>query len=847
MNGIRINELGRELEVKSKKILEYLPEIGLTEKKSHSSSLPDEIANKVRDHFQAVEKAEEEEAQKEAEAKAAAKKAAAERIAAQKVAAQRAAVERAAQEAPSKLPSLGAPVVPGTASTTPPARRAPAPGGARTIAQPTAVAPPPPVPEVPGAPPPPAETPAAAATAATAPATEAPAHAAPRARLRPRPMVSTAPAVPEPGKPIYERKKPPARRRPSGPAQLDKKAAEGERRLRHPVRPRVKREREERRVPTPRREAPVVQRGHIDITVTEGITVKELAEKLEVRAKDVIKSLLNRGILATINQSLDTKLASELAELFKASASVLSFEEESLKDVLKEEEVPGKRQERAPVVTVMGHVDHGKTSLLDAIRETDVIAQEAGGITQHIGAYQVEVDGRKITFIDTPGHEAFTRMRARGAKVTDLVVLVVAADDGVMPQTLEAIDHAKAGNVPLLVAINKIDKPDAMADRVKKQLADRGLMPEDWGGNTVMVEVSAKKKTNLNQLLEMVLLVSDMRELKANAGLPATGAVLESRLDRGRGPVATVLVQDGTLRMGDPFIVGPIFGKVRAMFDDHGTRIKEAGPAAPVEVLGLAALPEAGDQFQVVADEVKAKQVASYREQRQREVALGAGARLTLDQLHEQLEAGEVKELPLVLKADVQGSVEALGDQLEKLSNEKVRIKIIHSGVGGISENDVLLATASNAIIIGFNVRPERKAADVAQQEGIEIRHHSVIYEVIEEMEKAMAGLLEPTLKETILGRAEVRDTFRIPRVGMVAGCYVVDGKVQRDADVRVLRDNVVIYQSKVASLRRFKDDVKEVASGYECGLTVANFADIKVGDLIEVFAVEKVPSTVSA
>jgi translation initiation factor IF-2 len=711
MSGIRINELGRELEVKSRKILEYLPEIGVDDKKSHSSSIPDEIADKVRAHFRDLEKAEEEAAQKEAHAKAAAKRAAVERTAAQKAAARKAAAESAPLGTPSSLPSVAAPAVPGTVSTTPPARRAPAPGGARTIAQPTAAAPPPPVVEKPAAPPPPAaETPPAPVAAAAAAAAEAAPAEAPRARIRARSMVSTAPAVPEPGKPIYERKAP-TRRRPSAPSQLDKKAAEGERKLRHPVRPRVKREREERRVPSPRREAPVVKRDHIDITVTEGITVKELAEKLEVRAKDVIKSLMNRGMLATINQSLDTKLASELAEQFNASAAVLSFEEESLQDVIKEETVPGKRQERAPVVTVMGHVDHGKTSLLDAIRETDVIAGEAGGITQHIGAYQVEANGRKITFIDTPGHAAFTRMRARGARVTDLVVLVVAADDGVMPQTLEAIDHAKAGGVPMLVAINKIDKPDAMADRVKKQLADRGLMSEDWGGDTVMVEVSAKKKTNLTQLLEMVLLVSEMRELKANPALPATGAVLESRLDRGRGPVATVLVQDGTLRMGDPFIVGPIFGKVRALFDDRGGPIKEAGPATPVEVLGLTALPEAGDSFQVVSDEVKAKQVASYREQKQREAALGAGARLTLDQLHEQLETGEVKELPLVLKADVQGSVEALADQLQKLGGDRVKIKIIHSGVGGISENDVLLATASNAIIIGFNVRPASSSA----------------------------------------------------------------------------------------------------------------------------------------
>jgi len=844
MSGVRINELGRELEVKSRLILDYLLEIGVAEKKSHSSSISDDIADKVRAHFRVLAEEEEEAAEKAAKAKLAAKREAAAHAAAEKAASRQAAQAAAAAATPAAdaLPSIAVPPLPGAALPTA-RRRAPAPGGARTIAQPAPAAPV--AAETPALAPPLVETrPAAtaAATAASAPAAEK----VSRARPRPTPMVSTAPAVPVPGKPIYERKAP-ARRRPAAPAAPARKTAEGERKLRHPVRPRVKREREERRVPAPRKDTLLVRREHIDITVIEGITVKELAEKLEARAKDVIKALMNRGVLATINQSLDTKLAGEIAEQFNASASVVSFEEESLQDVIKEEKVPGQQQERAPVVTVMGHVDHGKTSLLDAVRETNVIAQEAGGITQHIGAYQVQTDGRRITFIDTPGHEAFTRMRARGAKVTDLVVLVVAADDGVMPQTLEAIDHARAGNVPLLVAINKIDKPGAMADRVKKQLADRGLVPEDWGGDTVMVEVSAKKKTNLNQLLEMVLLVSDLRELKANRALPATGAVLESRLDRGRGPVATVLVQDGTLRLGDPFIVGAVFGKVRALFDDRGGQLEEAGPSTPVEVLGLAGLPEAGDHFQVVADEVKAKQVASYREQKLREAALGASGRLTLDQLHEQLEAGEVKDLPLILKADVQGSVEALGDQLEKLSSKKVKVKIMHSGVGGISENDVLLAAASNAVIIGFNVRPERKAADMAQHEGVEIRHHSVIYEVVDEIEKAMEGLLEPTLRETILGRAEVRDTFRIPRVGMVAGCYVVDGKLQRDAEVRVLRDNVVIYQSKISSLRRFKDDVKEVASGYECGCTVANFADVKVGDLIEVFAVEKVPSTVSA
>ncbi len=645
-------------------------------------------------------------------------------------------------------------------------------------------------------------------------------------------------SAPVPGKPIYQRK-PPAHARPAGRPHLEKRFDEGERRFLHPVRAHAKPVRRERK-PATLREAPLVRREPIEITITEGVTVKELAEKLEVRAKDVIKVLLDRGMLVTINQSLDSGLAVEVAQKFNATAKVISFEEQAAEEVV-QQETGGEKVPRTPVVTVMGHVDHGKTSLLDAIRETDTLAGEAGGITQHIGASQVNVDGRRIVFIDTPGHAAFTRMRARGAKVTDVVVLVVAADDGVMPQTLEAIDHARAAKVPILVAVNKIDKPDAMPERVKKQLADRGLMPEDWGGETVMVEVSAKEKTNLKQFLEMVLLVSDLQELRATPTLPARGVVLEARLDRGRGPVATVLVQDGTLRSGDPFIVGSVFGKVRAMFDDHGRPIKEAAPATPVEVLGLNALPEAGDQFQVVADEVKAKQVASFREQKMREAALAASARMTLDHLHEQLEAGTVKELPLILKADVHGSVEALCEQLERLSSEQVRIKIVHSGVGGISETDVLLASASNAVVIGFNVRPERKATAMAQQESVDIRLHNVIYEILDEIRLAATGLLEPTIKETILGRVEVRETFRIPRVGMVAGCYVLEGKIMRDADVRVLRDNVVIYQSKVSSLRRFKDDAKEVQAGYECGATVSNFSDVKVGDILEVFAIEKV------
>ncbi|MGH9705078.1 MAG: translation initiation factor IF-2, partial [Candidatus Acidiferrales bacterium] len=460
----------------------------------------------------------------------------------------------------------------------------------------------------------------------------------------------------------------------------------------------------------------------------------------------------------------------------------------------------------------------------------------------------VNIEGRKIVFIDTPGHEAFTRMRARGAKVTDIVVLVVGADDGMMPQTEEAIDHARAAKVPIIVAINKIDKPEAQPERVKRQLSDRGLMPEEWGGDTVMVEVSARTKKNIEKLLEMILLVGDLRELKADPDTSASGTVLESSVDKGRGPVATVLVQNGTLHVGDVFIVGAVYGKVRAMFDDRGKPMKEAAPSTPVEVLGLQGVPDAGDQFQV-ADEAKARHIVEYRQGKQREATLAKSAtsRLTLDQLHEQLKAGEVKELPIVIKADVQGSVEVLREMLPKLSTDQVKLEIIHASVGAVTERDVVLASASNAIILAFNVRPERKAADLAQQENVEIRLHTIIYEIVDELKKAMAGLLAPVMKETYLGRAAVRDTFRIKGVGMIAGCSVTDGLIKRDAEVRVLRDNVVIFTGRIGSLRRFKEDASEVRQGFECGIAVANFADVKVGDVLECFTVVRVAAPLSA
>ena len=582
------------------------------------------------------------------------------------------------------------------------------------------------------------------------------------------------------------------------------------------------------------------------ITLAEGMTVKDLAEKLDVRVKDVLAKLLMKRIMMTINSTLDIETAKDIAREFGAEIDMRSFEEELVSAEV-DQSRPEDIQARAPVVTVMGHVDHGKTSLLDAIRETRVAEREAGGITQHIGAYHVDVGGRSVVFLDTPGHEAFTLMRARGAKVTDVVVLVVAADDGVMPQTREAIDHAKAAKVPIVVAINKIDKAGSNPDNVRRELAEVGLVPEDWGGQTVMVPVSAKKRQNLDQLLEMILLSSDILELKANPRRPASGTVLEAKLDRGRGPVATVLVQDGSLSVGDNFIAGPVVGRVRALIDDRGRPVKSAGPATPVEVLGLTSLPQPGDPFQTVADAAKARQIATFRQTRAKEQALGAkGGRLTLESLKEQIAEGAVKELPIIVKADVQGSAEVLADTLTKLSDDKVKINIIRSGVGAINESDVLLASASNAIIVGFNVRPDRNAADVAEREQVDIRLHSVIYNVTDEIKKGMAGLLEPTFKEVRIGTAEIREVFKVPKVGAVAGCMVTDGRITRagDTQVRLLRDNVVIHEGKIGSLRRFKDDVSEVKSGLECGIGLERYNDIKVGDLIEVFTMVRVVVT---
>ena len=580
------------------------------------------------------------------------------------------------------------------------------------------------------------------------------------------------------------------------------------------------------------------------VTLTEGVTVKALADKLGVKANDLMKHLLmKKGMMLSINAPLGRDLAMEIVKELDVEADIVSFEEalelESMEKMSTKEGSKGALH-RAPVVTVMGHVDHGKTSLLDAIRETKVAAGEAGGITQHIGAYRVQKRGRDIVFLDTPGHEAFTLMRARGAKVTDIVILVVAADDSVMPQTREAIDHARAAKVPIIVAINKIDKPNANIDKVRRDLSTIGVAVEQYGGDVVSVEVSAVKKTGIEDLLEMILLTADMLDVKASPDMPARGVILEARKDVGRGIVATVLVQDGTLRVGEPFISGSASGRVRAMTDDRGTRLKEAGPATPVSVMGFDDIPNAGDTFLVVDEGALARMMSEMRQEKQRESMVQKGSRMSLDQLFEKMQAGIVKDLNLILKADVQGSVEVLTETLRKLSNEQVKVNVLHASVGAISTNDVLLASASNAIVVGFSVRPERSAADLAEKEGVEIRLHTIIYELIDEMKLAMTGLLDPRLQETFQGRASVRNTFKVPKAGTIAGCYVTEGTIPRSASVRLLRDNRVIYEGKIESLRHFKNDVSEVKSGFECGIALERFQDVKVGDVIEAFKVEK-------
>ncbi|GIP07840.1 translation initiation factor IF-2 [Paenibacillus macerans] len=577
------------------------------------------------------------------------------------------------------------------------------------------------------------------------------------------------------------------------------------------------------------------------IIVRGTMTVGETAKLLHKDASEVIKKLMLLGVMATINQELDIETIQLLAGDFGVEVEVKIPVEEDRFETIEEVDDEADLKERPPVVTIMGHVDHGKTTLLDAIRSTNVTGGEAGGITQHIGAYQVEINGKKITFLDTPGHEAFTAMRARGAQLTDITIIVVAADDGVMPQTVEAINHAKAAGLPIIVAVNKIDKPEANPDKVKQELTEYELVPEEWGGDTIFVNVSAKQKMGLEDLLEMILLVAEVNEYKANPDKRARGAVIEAELDRNRGPVARVLVQHGTLKVGDAFVAGNCFGRVRAMVNDRGRRLKEAGPSTPVEITGLTEVPQAGDPFMVFEDERKARSIADKRAITQRQSDLGANTRVTLDDLFRHIKEGEIKELNVIIKADVQGSVEALKGALEKIDIEGVRVKIIHSGAGAITESDVILAAASNAIIIGFNVRPDNQTKATAEQEKVDIRLHRVIYNAIEEIEQAMKGMLDPVYKESVIGHAEVRNTFKISKVGTIAGCMVTSGKITRSAETRLIRDGIVIYEGKIDSLKRFKDDAKEVAQGYECGITLDNYNDIKEGDVIEAFIMETV------
>jgi translation initiation factor IF-2 len=952
MSKIRINELARECEQPNSVIIAILPQFGVTEKKTHSSSIDDDVADRIRRHFGAVVERREERAEvsPEAETEPAAETVEAEQ-AEEQVPAERPGEEPEGETAPAQELPLGltteelmiarptahplrpplagrrggpmepAPVAPlpppppmqqPPAAMVTPARPAPPPAKplpttprpGQIISGPRQPFPAAPAPEAPrpqrpqppsrpagpppgrpSAPPPSAQNPPAAVITPRPNLAGQPAArpvVPPRpdlvARLsqakampgqpQPRPGAPLRPATtPIPGQPIYKGPlrpgQPFVRSRPGAPGAAGPRGrglhpttplrpepsaipvADQRRGQKHPARPVIDREAEREGKllrPTSRREEYAKLAEGKQITIAEGITVKELSEKLGIKANLVIKKLVDRKVFATINQTLDVKLAEELAQDFGAGTSQVSYEEEATQQQVESQtEDDGGPVKRAPVVTIMGHVDHGKTSLLDAIRLSNVVDSEFGGITQHIGAYQVEKNGRRITFIDTPGHEAFTRMRARGAKVTDVVVLVVAADDGVMPQTVEAIDHARAAGAPIVVAINKIDRPDAQPDRVKQQLSDRGLVPEEWGGETVMVAVSARAKTNLDLLLEMILLVSDLQDLKANPNRAALATVLEAKLDRGRGPVATILVRNGTLHVGDFFICGSAFGKVRALYDDRGQPIKEAEPSQPAEVLGLDALPDVGEILQAVTDTAKAKQIVMYRESKARELAMAKSSRITLDQLHQQIKEGEVKELRIILKADVGGSAEVLSDALQKLSTDKVKIRVIHSGVGAITETNVLLASASNAIVIGFNVRPDRNATTLAEQEKVDVRLHTIIYDLTDEIKRAMAGMLEPVFKEVYKGRAQVRDIFRISKVGTVAGCLVVDGSITRVSEVRVLRDNVVVYTGKLASLKRFKDDASEVRSGIECGIAIENFNDVKPGDVLEAFVTERV------
>jgi translation initiation factor IF-2 len=875
MTVIRVHELAKKMGVESKDLIAVLEKMGI-KGKTPSSGLDDKETKSLIDKLKAIRKEKEKEKNKK-EKETAVDLAASREERLKKAAALigkfSSTLEKpGTKPKPSPIPPLPKPVIPAP-PVIPPAAQVKAAQAAKMEEQREAES------AAPASPAPASPAPAASAASATAPAGVQPQHPRTASHMA-RPVSGVPSSIPRPGtapgqrpgtrsfagrgtfgSPVLQQSQvPPALIPTPVPGKGAKKKWQKKTDFEQ------KQEREFRERPTFKKlpdlkTLPVGKKLHkkddrhgqqtdvADITkprkkvvkIQEGSTIKEFAELMGQKVGDVIKKLMAMGIMATQNQTIDADAAMLLADEYGIKAEVASIE--TAEDMLEEKaDEADTMVARPPVVTIMGHVDHGKTSLLDSVRETNVVSKEAGGITQHIGAYQVSLKGRDITFLDTPGHAAFTAMRARGAQVTDIVILVVAADDGVMPQTREAINHAKAAGVPIIVAINKIDKPEAKPDRVKQELSEFELIPEEWGGQTIFCEVSAKKKTGLEHLLEMILIQADVLELKANPDKMARGTVIEAKLDKGRGPVATVLVQGGTLKVGDFFVTGAQFGKVRALINDQGERIDQAGPSKPAEVIGFSSVPLAGERFVVLEEERKARQIAELRQAKQRSSELASMKKVTLEDLHAQIQEGMVKELNIVIKADVSGSAGAIVDSLEKLSTAAVKLKVIHNSVGAITETDVMLAAASNAIIIGFNVRPEPKGAELAQREGVDIRLYNIIYNAIDDIKAAMEGLLEPTLKERILGRAEVRQTFHVSKVGTIAGSYVLEGTMTRQSDgIRVLRDNVTVYEGKLHSLKRFKDDVREVQAGYECGLGVENFNDIKVGDVIEAYAIEKV------
>jgi len=878
MSKTRVYELAKEFNMENKELISRLEKLGIAVK-SHSSTLEDYEVDRVREEFSLGKRSRViEERVKSTVIRRRAVRPPEEPVPEGELAAE-AAPEAMAPEAAPAMAEAAVPPEPEKPAAVPeaPAPEAPPAPMEAAVPPPEAAAPekkeipvevPPAAPEQAAVPPEP-EKPAAVAAAPTEPAAAAepkvtaekmPAPVRPAARPAPpaareaaKPAVAAKEA--EAKKPAAEKEKPGKKKKPvevvmgvEAPARkkLPPKVQKPDKK---PLRVLVHEEEEEAPGKTDRkREAAVVRMKKTEITtpkaikrrikVDEAIRVGDLARKMGVKASDVIQKLIALGIMVNINQYIDADVASLVSSEFGYQVESVGVDVEG---ILPSDEVrPEKLRARAPVVTVMGHVDHGKTSLLDAIRRTNVIDGEAGGITQAIGAYHVRIHDRDIVFLDTPGHEAFTSLRARGAQVTDIVVLVVAADDGVMDQTVEAINHSKAAGVPMIVAVNKMDKPGAKPEQIKQKLSDLGLVPEDWGGDTIYAEVSAKKKTGIEELLELILLQADVLELKADPDRPARGIIIESKIDRGRGPVATVIIQSGTIREGDAFVSRTESGKVRALMNDKGQRVKDAGPSMPVEVIGFSGVPQAGLDFTVVEDDRKAKEIAGYWVMKEREKELSKTSKVTLDQLYERIKEG-AKELNVILKADVQGSLEALTEALQKLGTEDVKVRVIHGSTGAVTETDVMLASASDAVVIGFKVRPDYRVVEIADREGVEIKVYDIIYDVIAQVKAAMEGLLEPVFQEVLQGHAEVRNLFRVPKVGTVAGCYVTDGKVVRTASIRLLRDGVVVYDGKIFSLKRFKEDAKEVATGYECGIGLENFNDIKVGDVLETYVKEQV------